>query len=237
VHETTTVNFVAKTSGTVIEAFGSTSLVQVGHNFYLDNISTGTGPELKLNGTPFSAGQSGAWTPIGVEATATGYEVAWKAGSADQYSVWNTNSSGNYIANAIGVVSGSSSALENFETSFHQDLNGDGVIGVPSKTTAASGAAPEISGLQSHTTPLVVANNDTFVFNFDAAAAARAEAVELAQSSLASLLVGPHSQQPLTAFQSEIFDSGGATDHGSHDSAPSINFHFADPHAGHFIIS
>src|SRR3977135_633811 len=49
---------------------------------------------------------------------------------ANQYTVWNTDSSGNHVSNIIGVVSGNSSALESLETSFHQDLNGDGTIGV-----------------------------------------------------------------------------------------------------------
>ncbi|MGY3074733.1 Ca2+-binding RTX toxin-like protein [Bradyrhizobium sp. LM6.10] len=35
-----------------IEAVGSTSLVQRGDNFYLDNISTGSGPVLKIAGSP-----------------------------------------------------------------------------------------------------------------------------------------------------------------------------------------
>ena len=51
-------------------------------------------------------------------------------GSADQYTVWTTDNNGNYISNIVAVVSGSSIALESFETSFHQDLNGDGQIGV-----------------------------------------------------------------------------------------------------------
>jgi serralysin len=76
------------------------------------------------------AGQFGAWMPTGAAAiTGGGYEVAWKNGSADQYTVWNTDSSGNYSSNAIGVVSGSDYALRSLESSFHQDLNGDGVIG------------------------------------------------------------------------------------------------------------
>ena len=45
------------------------------------------------------AGQFGAWTPIGAEQTASGYEVAWKIAGADQYAVWNTDSNGNYISN------------------------------------------------------------------------------------------------------------------------------------------
>ena len=119
---------------TVIEAFGSTSLVEVGTNFYLESISSGTGPELKYAGANFVAGQAGGWTPIGAEQTASGYEVAWKMAGADQYAVWNTDSNGNYISNIIGAVSGSSSAFESLETSFHQDLNGDGVIGVVTTT-------------------------------------------------------------------------------------------------------
>ena len=61
---------------TVIESFGSTSLVEVGNNFFLDNISSGTGPELKYGGAAVVAGQFGGWTPIGAEQTAGGYEVA-----------------------------------------------------------------------------------------------------------------------------------------------------------------
>ena len=81
-------------------------------------------------GAAVVAGQFGAWTPIGTEQTATGYEVAWKVTGADQYGVWNTDSSGNYISNISGVVSGSDSMLETLETTFHQDLNGDGVADV-----------------------------------------------------------------------------------------------------------
>ena len=50
---------------------------------------------------------------------------------ADQYTVWSTDSGGNYLSNIVGAVSGTSAALESLETIFHQDLNGDGVIGVP----------------------------------------------------------------------------------------------------------
>jgi 20S proteasome alpha/beta subunit len=124
---------------TVVESSGSTSLTEVGNNFYLYN-SSGSGPWLKLAGVDFAAGPAGAWTPIGAEQTATGYEVAWKVAGADQYSVWSTDSNGNYIANAIGVVSGTSSTLQSFETSFHQDLNGDGVIGALSTVLEAFGS-------------------------------------------------------------------------------------------------
>ena len=105
-----------------------TSLVAVSNHFFLDSISTGSDPSLKYGGTDVVAGQFGSWTPIGAEQTASGYQVAWKVSDADQYSVWTTDSNGNFISTSA-ILSGSSSALKSFETSFHQDLNGDGAIG------------------------------------------------------------------------------------------------------------
>jgi serralysin len=126
--------------GTVIEAQGSTSLVEVGTKFFLDSISTGTGPSLKYAGADVIAGQFGGWTPIATEQTTSGYEVAWKLAGVDEYSIWSTDSSGNTISNnVIGLVTGNNSALESIETSFHQDLNGDGVIGVPGTVIEAQG--------------------------------------------------------------------------------------------------
>jgi len=116
-------------SPVVIESFGSTSLTEVGNHFYLDD-SGGAGPSLKYGGTDTIAGQAGGWVPIGAEITAGGYEVAWKLAGADQYSIWTTDSNGNWTSFVTGAVSGSSSALVAFEASFHQDLNGDGYIGV-----------------------------------------------------------------------------------------------------------
>src|ERR1700733_2618198 len=126
--------------GTVIQSDGSTSLIEVGVNFYLDNNSSGAGPSLKYAGAAVVASQFDAWTPIGAIQTATGYEVAWKGPGADQYTVWDTDSSGNYTSNVTGgAVSGSSVTLESLETSFHQDLNGDGVIDTPTTVIEATG--------------------------------------------------------------------------------------------------
>jgi large repetitive protein len=116
-------------------------LVEVGTNYFLYAVGGSSGPELKYTGAPVVAGQFGSWAPIGAEQTASGYEVAWKVTGADQYTVWSTDSSGNYLSNIIGAVSGSSAALESLEPSFQQDLNGDGVIG---PTTIAAGATVEI---------------------------------------------------------------------------------------------
>jgi hypothetical protein len=115
---------------TVIEANGSTQLTEVGDHFFLYD-SGGSGPSLKIAGADVVAGQFGAWAPISAEQTASGYEVAWKVTGADQYTVWNTDHSGNYSSNAIGVVSGTSYALESLEPGFHHDLNHDGQIGAP----------------------------------------------------------------------------------------------------------
>src|SRR3954469_21782118 len=106
---------------TVIEANGSTQLTEVGDHFFLYD-GSGSGPSLKYGGMDAVAGQFGAWTPIGAEQTATGYGVAWKYGSTDQYTVWNTDSSGNYLSN----ISGDDHALQSLEPIFQQDLNSDG---------------------------------------------------------------------------------------------------------------
>ena len=86
------------------------------------------------------AGQFGGWTPIGAEQTASGYQVAWKVPGADQYTVWTPTATAISFPILSGAVSGSMQSLETFETSFHQDLNGDGVIGVPGATVEAAGA-------------------------------------------------------------------------------------------------
>ena len=97
---------------TVIEALGSSSLVQVDSNYFFNPGPGITGTELKYAGAPVVAGQFGGFVPIGAEQTGSGYDVAWKVSGSDQYTVWSTDSSGNYISNIIGAVSGSSSALE-----------------------------------------------------------------------------------------------------------------------------
>jgi hypothetical protein len=156
---------------TIVESNGSTSLTEIGNHFYLYN-SAGVGPSLKFQGADVMAGQWGASVvPISAEITATGYEVAWKVLGTNQYSVWATDSNGNYTSNIIGTAAGTDPTLESIETSFHQDLNGDGVIGIPA-------AAPSLSASGGPTTliggpgdvPIGGAAVDTFVFktNFGA---------------------------------------------------------------------
>src|SRR5205814_2168850 len=103
----------------VIESFGSTKLVQVGSNYFLNSTSSGTGPELKYQGAPVVAGQFGAWAPVGAEQTSSGYDVAWTVAGVDQYTAWATDSNGNYVSTLINVASRTNTELELLETTFH----------------------------------------------------------------------------------------------------------------------
>ena len=64
----------------------------------------------------------------------------------------NTDNNGNYVS-SIGVVSGNSTALMSLENSFHQDLNGDGHIGVSGTggTGGTGGTVIESNGATSLT--------------------------------------------------------------------------------------
>src|SRR5579871_1317512 len=134
-------------SSTTIESSGSTSLLAVGANYVLQ-ASGGSAVELKYNGAPVYDGEfdpyGGHWVPIAAEQTATGFEVALAVAGLDTYTVWNTDADGNYISNAFDTASGSSATLESFESSFHQDLNGDGVIGAPSQIVIESSGSTSL---------------------------------------------------------------------------------------------
>ncbi|WP_245329235.1 M10 family metallopeptidase C-terminal domain-containing protein [Bradyrhizobium centrolobii] len=124
----------------VIEAVGTTALVLSGNNYLLNPVAGGTGPMLKYQGSSVTAGQFGDYVPIGAEAVTNGYEVAWKNGTTGQYSVWSTDTNGNYTGNFYMPGPGNTSALQNLETSFQQDLNGDGTIGTPSHANTVAAA-------------------------------------------------------------------------------------------------
>jgi len=139
-------------SPTTLESYGSTSLVQAGSNYFMNPTAGGAGPSIKYSGTSVVAGQFGDYVPIGAEAVTNGYEVAWKNSTTGQYSVWSTDANGNYTGNFYMPGPGNSTALETLETSFHQDLNGDGTIGVVASVIEAIG-----------TTALVVSENNYFL--------------------------------------------------------------------------
>ena len=113
---------------TVIESSGTMSLLTDGTNYFLQP-NGGAAVELSYNGAPVTTGQFGGWTLIAATQTASGYEVAWKMAGADQYTIWDIDSSGNYLSYPF---LGSGAQVELYETSFNADLNGDGTTGVAS---------------------------------------------------------------------------------------------------------
>ncbi|MGY3411037.1 hypothetical protein ACVWZV_007150 [Bradyrhizobium sp. GM5.1] len=135
-----------------IESAGGTSLVESGNKYYL-NDGSGSGPSLKNHGADFVDGSDGTWAPIGAEKTATGYQVVWKEASTGQYTAWNTDNNGNYVSHVSsltgstsgGSVSGTDSGLKSLETSFHQDLNGDGQIGASSAATSSASTSQVVA--------------------------------------------------------------------------------------------
>ena len=56
-----------------------------------------------------------------------------KVSGTNELSFWATDNNGNYLSTIASHVSGTSFAAESLETTFGQDLNGDGTIG-PTKT-------------------------------------------------------------------------------------------------------
>ncbi|WP_245305415.1 M10 family metallopeptidase C-terminal domain-containing protein [Bradyrhizobium sp. LTSP857] len=127
-----------------IESAGSTSLVEVGATYHLNNISTGTGPTLKSSGDAITAGQYGAWAPIGAEqVSGGGYDIAWKNSSSGLYSFWSTDSNGNFLSNLTSDLAGTNPTVKAYETVFHQDLNGDGATGAAPLATTGSTIAGE----------------------------------------------------------------------------------------------
>lgn len=121
----------------VIEAIGTTSLVQSGGTYLLNPTAGGTGPTLKYAGSLVAVGGAAPWTPIAAEQTGSGYDVAWKDAGSGQFSIWTVDSNGNFTSFLTGAVSGTSATLENLETTFHQDINGDGTIGAPAAPSSA----------------------------------------------------------------------------------------------------
>jgi hypothetical protein len=220
--------------GKAIESYGSTSLLQVGNTYDLESIGSGTGPELQRGGAAVTVGGGGSWKPIGAEQVAGGgYDVAWENPSTGQYSVWSTDSNGNYLSNLITQVAGNSAALESLENTFDQDLNGDRTIGVPA-TPVGHVAARSISAMMGGS------GNDNFLFHTDSGAA---PAVTVADK------FEPHEfssagDTNITALLNEAHDhwrtvqsaSGGPDLAGDHHDAEAARVHPTDLQASHFII-
>jgi len=156
-------------TASVVQTDQSTNLLQIADTYFL--YVNGAGPSLKYGGAPVTVGEFGNVAVVGAVQTATGYDIAWKMPGTSNFTFWTTDSNGNYTSNIVGWVSGTSNTVETLETTFHQDLNGDGVIGVPSSTSPSS-----------------VAGGSTETFN-----AATVEATSFTGSTLA--VMAPSSSQ------------------------------------------
>ncbi|WP_316234358.1 NF038122 family metalloprotease [Bradyrhizobium sp. SZCCHNR1098] len=130
---------VSGSSGTVIQTNGDTSLTLLGGRYYLINRATGTGPEMKYGGTPVTVGEFGNVAPIGAVQTSSGYNIAWQVAGANQLTFTTADHNGNYTSNICGVVSGNSLTSELQETTFGQDFNRDGTVGVTASLVHANG--------------------------------------------------------------------------------------------------
>jgi hypothetical protein len=167
--------------------------------------------------------------------------VAWKVDGADKYTAWSTDNNGNYIANVIGGVTGNSLALESLETTFHQDLNGDGVIGISSTVIGAAPAAPP-------SVTIGGPGNDTFIFHSGFGADVidnfgSQDMIELDGftsiadgNQLARLLNDAQTGQPQSLFQSVNDGHDTVINLGNHDVLILANVNIADLDASHFII-
>nr|WP_236840904.1 hypothetical protein [Bradyrhizobium sp. CCGE-LA001] len=119
-------------SGVTIETFGSTAAALYSGNYYLNDLSTGTGPTLKYAGAAVISANYSTWSVIGAEKVAGGgYDVVWKNAANAHYSVWSTDSNGNFLG-TLGSgpeMLGNDAALKALEPTLRQDLNGDGAVG------------------------------------------------------------------------------------------------------------
>ena len=96
----------------MIEAKGSTSLVQVGGQLFPVPGRRIVGPGAELQ----RRARGGAESALDADRRGEDGErlrgcLEGRRGT-DQYAVWNTDSSGNYLSSTIGVVSGTSAALQ-----------------------------------------------------------------------------------------------------------------------------
>ena len=122
----------------LIQTDGSTSLLLTGNVYYVD--VNGSGQPLKYGGAPVTVGEFGNIAPIGTVQTASGFDIAWKTPGTDQLTFWSTDAHGNYTSNLTGLISGTTLAAESLETTFGQDLNGDGTIGPTSALIKTDGS-------------------------------------------------------------------------------------------------
>nr|WP_283811272.1 hypothetical protein [Bradyrhizobium sp. AC87j1] len=165
-----------------------------GGNYYLADISTGTGPVLKYAGATVIAANFGTWSVTAAEqVSGGGYDVVWKNSANGHYSVWSTDSTGNFLTTlaAAPEVLGNDPSLKALEPTLHQDLNGDGAIGAAPPATAGLGAS-----------------GDGFAFNFTESGISSAVPSELpdAMPAPASTQTAEQWTQPAGSHDAAVID-------------------------------
>jgi Tryptophan-rich Synechocystis species C-terminal domain len=138
---------------------GTTTLAQVGDLYELIPDSGGAATLLEYQGSAVTVGEYGDVTPVGALKTATGYEVAWSLVGQDQYTVWNTDSGGDYTSSALGVVTGQNFNLEDLDPTFGENLNDAPSLSAVLVTTANSSGAVNLSTQTQNTTINLGANS------------------------------------------------------------------------------
>ncbi|WP_049820003.1 Ig-like domain-containing protein [Bradyrhizobium japonicum] len=129
----------------IIETAGTTALKQVGNSLHL--VTGSTDVVFKLGGAAINTDQYPSYNFIGAEKTATGYDIAWEAGGTGLYTVAATDANGNFLSILADSVSGSSNTLRSLEMTMHQDLNGDGMMGLTGGLFAVDATAMSGNGL------------------------------------------------------------------------------------------
>ncbi len=125
----------------ILQVDGPTVLMQSTNQYYV-SVNGGAEIAVKLGNADVQANNFGGWVPIGAVQTATGFDIAWEntSGGSPLYAVWNADSNANFVSNLLGGVPANNVTLETLETTFNQDLNGDGTIGVANHIIQVDGA-------------------------------------------------------------------------------------------------
>src|SRR5262249_5087712 len=84
---------------------------------------------LQSDGSAVTADQFAGWTPIGAEATASGYLVAWYKARTNAYTFWHADSNGVLLSNPSTPIAANDPAVQSFETDLRKDRTCDAMVG------------------------------------------------------------------------------------------------------------
>src|SRR5947208_12578315 len=82
-------------------------------------ISTGSGPILKISGSPVSATVCGTWAPIAAEQTGSGYDVAWKDSATGHFARAHAGTKVNRTTHMLPYAKEKNATFQRPDTIFH----------------------------------------------------------------------------------------------------------------------